>query len=137
MGPSSSIDTNILVHAIIQEPRAQYLNCCNLLRKPGHKYRVFDTAIIEAVFVFNTFYEQERIAVAKNLTLFFEQFGEALDYNRTIVKMILPFWVEHPALSFVDCYLAFMAGLGQVEPLITLDTKLANQHPSAILIPKS
>ena len=126
-----SIDTNIIVHAIIQEPKEQYLRTCNLLTQPDCTFRVFDSAIIESVYVFETFYIDSRAKIAEFLTNFFYQFSDTLDYNRTIVKMVLPYWVEHPALSFTDCYLAFMADYSGVCPLMTLDKKLASQHPAA------
>ena len=129
-----SIDTNIIVHAIVQEPKEQYLKICDLLTQPSCTFRVFDSAIIESVYVFESFYTDSRAKIAEYLTNFFWQFSETLDYNRTIVKMVLPYWVEHPALSFTDCYLAFMASLSQTEPLMTLDKKLAAQHPGAELL---
>lgn len=129
-----SIDTNIVIHAIVQEPRDQYAKACSMLSKEGYTYTVFDSAIIEAVYVFETFYEKSRLQIARDFTLFFEQFGNNLDYNKTITKMILPFWVEHPALSFTDCYLAFQSSLIQAEPLMTFDKKLASQHPSVKLL---
>ena len=129
-----SIDTNIVIRAIIQEPRGQYIKAYSMLSKGGSTYTVFDSVIIEAVYVFESFYEKSRLQIARDFTLFFEQFGDNLDYNKTITKMVLPFWVEHPALSFTDCYLAFQSSLTQAEPLMTFDKKLASQHPSAKLL---
>ena len=48
-----------------------------------------------------------------------------------VMETVLPFYAEHPALSFVDCYAAFEAEKKGWEPLYTFDKKLANQHPSA------
>ena len=127
----SSIDTNVIIHAIIQDPINQYKKTCSILSDTTRRFRVFDSAIIEVVYVFTTFYGKSRAKTAEELTLFFYQFEDTLDYNRTIVKMVLPYWVEHPSQSFTDCYLAFQAEFSGVTPLLTFDKKLSAQHPSA------
>lgn len=132
--PSDSIDTNLIIHGIIADPQSMRERIWDFFERSGSTHRVFDVAISEAIYVMDSVYEQTRTQIAENLTLFFEQFGDKLDYNRTITKMILPFWVEHPSLSYNDCYMAFMAELSSVEPFLTLDKKLANQHPVAKLL---
>ena len=129
-----SLDTNIIVHGIINEPALQRQKIWDFLTNSPSRHRVFDMAISEAAYVFGTTYGQTRNEIANNLTLFFHQFDDKLDYNRTMIKMVLPFWVEHPSLSLNDCYLAFEAEFRNAEPLMTLDKKLAAQHPSAKLI---
>ena len=131
---SDSIDANILVHGILGDNLDQREKIWQFLSEPDSIHRVFDIAISEAIYVMDTFYEQTRVEIAKNLSLFFEQFDDRLEFNQTIIKMILPFWVEHPSLSFNDCYMGFTAELENAEPLMTLDKKLAAQHPSAKLI---
>ena len=131
---ADSIDTNIIIHSILDEPGAQRERIMQFLNRPDATHFVFDIAISEAVYVLEKFYLQSRIEIANNLTLFFDQFNDCLKYNKAITKMILPFWVEHPSLSFNDCYLGFRAEFDSVEPLFTLDKKLAAQHPSAKLI---
>ena len=127
-----SIDTNIIVRTIIADNRAQREAAWRLLSEGKH--RVLDAAVTETIYVLESVYQQDRLSIANELTSFFHQFCNTLDYNITIVKMILPFWATHPSLSFVDCYLAFSSELLQTEPLITLDKKLAAQHPSAKLL---
>ena len=129
-----SIDSNIIIHGIIGTPSSQRDRIWDYLSESDFCHYVMDIAVSETIYVLDTFYKQTRIEIAKNLTLFFNQFDDKLKYNRTIIKMILPFWVEHPSLSFNDCYLGFMAALNGQDPLITLDKKLAKQHPSAKLL---
>jgi len=131
---SDSLDANIIIHGIVGSPSCQREKIWKFLSTAGTTHRVFDLAVSEVVYVLDTFYEQTRREIAENLTLFFEQLEEYLDYNHTITKMILPFWVEHPSLSFNDCCLGFYAEFENVEPIITLDKKLASQHPSAKLL---
>ena len=132
--PSDSIDANIIVHGIIADPQSMRERIWDYFEQSDSLHRVFDLTISEAIYVMDSIYEQSRAQIAENLTLFFEQFGDKLDYNRTIVKMILPYWVEHSSLSYNDCYQAFMAELSNTEPFMTLDKKLARQHPSAKLL---
>lgn len=131
---SDSLDTNIIVHGIINDPSFQRKKIWDFLNNTKSKHRVFDIAISEAVYSLATSYGQTRVEIMNSLTLFFNQFEDKFEYNRTIIKIILPFWVEHPSLSFVDCYLSFQAELENAEPLMTLDKKLAKQHPSAKLM---
>ena len=126
-----SIDTNIILRMVAEDNPTLRDISYDYLNRDGSKHRVFDVAIIEAVHTLKSYYQQSRTQIAENLTSFFYQFSDTLDYNRTIVKMVLPYWVEHPALSFTDCYLAFMADYSGVCPLMTLDKKLASQHPAA------
>jgi predicted nucleic acid-binding protein len=46
----------------------------------------------------------------------------------------LSHYVNHPKLSFEDCYLAETANQNNAEPLYTLDRKLAAQHQSVELL---
>lgn len=54
-----------------------------------------------------------------------------VEISSFIMDAVLPFFAEHPALSFVDCYAAFEAEKKRREPLLTFDKKLASQHPNA------
>ncbi|MDR2922738.1 MAG: hypothetical protein LBU85_05290 [Treponema sp.] len=49
----------------------------------------------------------------------------------------LSIYTTHPKLSFVDCYLEVLARKTDTTPLLTFDTKLANQLPGTQLISKS
>lgn len=132
---SDSLDTNIIVHGIVGDPLNQRKRIWDFLNSPkASVHYVSDIAISEAVYVLYGIYQQTRAETARSLTLFFDQLDGRIKYNRTIIKIILPFWVEHPSLSFNDCYMGFEAGLTNAEPLFTLDKKLASQHPSAKLI---
>ena len=131
---SDSLDANIIIHGIVGDPASWREKIWHFLDDSDSQHRVEDIAISETIYVLDKYYDQTRVEIAKNLTLFFCQFDDKLNYNRTIMKMILPFWVEHPSLSFNDCYLGFRAELDNAEQLFTLDKKLASQHPSAKLI---
>lgn len=131
---SDSLDANLIVHGIIDDPILKRKKIWDFLNNSKSCHHITTIAISEAIYVFDTYYKQTRTEIANNLTLFFAQFDDIFNYDRTIIKMILPFWAEHPKLSFNDCYMAFRAELDNAEPLFTLDKKLAAQHPSAKLI---
>lgn len=57
-----------------------------------------------------------------------------IEISSFVVDTVLPFFAEHPALSFVDCYTAFEAEKKGRAPLLTFDRKLANQHPSVEMV---
>ena len=44
-------------------------------------------------------------------------------------------YLDHPKLSFTDCYLAAHADHRQALPPYTFDKKFASQHPAARLVP--
>jgi hypothetical protein len=55
------------------------------------------------------------------------------DSKRSLSNAI-PFWVEHPELSFYDSYLVWAAELADKTPYWTFDKKLAAQSSTAQLI---
>ena len=131
---SDSIDTNILVHYIINDVPGQREAVTKLLSTPGSFHRVSDLAITETVFVLETVYARSRAEIASLLTLFFSFFSETLSFDRSIFSKVIPVYVSHPKLSFNDCFLANDAEEYSAEPLFTFDKKLAKQHPSAKLL---
>lgn len=131
---SDSLDTSLIVHGIVGDTASLREKVWDFLNNSDSRHRVMDIAISETVYVLDKYYKQPRVEIARKMALFFNQFDEKLDYDRTITKMILPFWVEHPSLSFNDCYMGFKAEFEGAKPLFTFDKKLASQHPSAKLI---
>ncbi len=131
---SDSLDTSLIVHGIVGDTASLREKVWDFLNNSDSRHRVMDIAISETVYVLDKYYKLPRVEIARKMALFFNQFDEKLDYDRTITKMILPFWVEHPSLSFNDCYMVFKAEFEGAEPLFTFDKKLASQHPSAKLI---
>ena len=126
-----SLDTNLIVHYIIGEPKSQRRSVQLLLTEPGVLHHVSDLAIAEAVYVFSEHYLQSREQIVAELELFFNRHNDVLNYNRNLFELVFPYYVTHPALSFNDCCMAFYAELNNAEPLWTFDKRLAGQHASA------
>ena len=58
-----------------------------------------------------------------------------INCNQALFEKALALFIAHANLSFEDCCLAAYAQITDAEPLWTFDKKLANQAPSAKLIP--
>ena len=52
-------------------------------------------------------------------------------FNKGLIEDALNIYVDHPKLSFVDCYLAAITNITQEVPLWTFDKKLISQCSSA------
>ncbi len=124
-----SIDTNIILRAILNDIPEQCQKARKLLSRPNSSLHVSDLAIAETVFVLEKCLCYNRDTIAKVLNLFLST--PSLNYNAGLFTNVFPFYVEHPQLSFNDCCLAVYAALNQAEPLWTFDRKLAIQSPTA------
>ena len=131
---SDSLDANLIIHFILGDIPAQRQKVLTLLITKNTIHHLSDLAISETVFVLEKIYQQTHSEIAQELSLFFETYGSALNYNRNLINLALPFSAAHPSLSFDDICLAFYSELNSAEPLFTFDEKLSHQHPSAKLL---
>ena len=129
-----TLDTNLIIHYIINDVPSQRKAVAKLLADPDKIHTIKDLAISEAVHVFEAHYSQTRENIVANMQKFLEAFDDVLDYNCTLFWLVFPYYMRHPALSFNDCMMVFYAEIGQTEPLLTFDKALAKQHPSAKLL---
>ena len=121
-----SLDTNAILRVLLQDVPEQKRKVAELLTRPNVIYRLDPAVIIEAVYVMERApYDCSREQVRKKLGMLFklmnimcdiEAFSEAADM-----------YVEHPKLSFVDCYLAAVAEKNNASPLWTFDKDMAKQ----------
>ncbi|MBO7657221.1 hypothetical protein J6S55_01045, partial [Candidatus Saccharibacteria bacterium] len=82
------------------------------------------SAMMEVVFVLSgKIYQYPREKIAAKIKSILEL--PNLCCNKSIIKGALDVYVEHPKLSFVDCYLAVVTETSDELPLWTLDHKLA------------
>lgn len=129
-----SLDTCLLIRYITNDIPTQRQKVKKLLAKPSTTHILFDAALIETVFALENLYCFSRQEVVDHLNFFLTHYADEIDYNRSLTHAVFPFYLEHPKLSFADCCLATYAEINNAEPLMTLDKKLAVQHPSAKLI---
>lgn len=129
---SGSLDANVLLRILLNDVAEQHYAASKLLQGASRPFLIADTAIIEVIFVLGRNYEFTRSAISEViaglLTL------PEVNCNKVIFQNALTTFVQYPALSFEDCYLAANAELSRALPLWTFDKKLAKQSKGARLI---
>ena len=129
---TASLDTSIVVRILVGDNPTLCKKVLKLLSQ-DLIFIISDLALSETVYVLETVYRKSREEIGDLLQFFLTRYDDTIRYNRDLVASAMPFYIEHPKLSFNDCVLASLAELNHAEPLFTLDKKLANQHPSAKL----
>ena len=124
----SSLDTNILMRYIWKDVPGQREKVVKLLEDEDQIFYISDLVVAELIFNLKSD-RLHRKSIVGILNGLFSR--KNIRVNPFITNTVLPFYAEHPALSFVDCYAAFYAETENKEPLWTFDRKFANQHPSA------
>jgi len=127
----ASLDTNCLLRWFLGDVPEQQGRVEALLAT-GDPLVVDDAALIECVFALEYRAKLSRATIKAYLTT---AMGYPLVLNRTLWVPVLDTWVSHPKLSVVDVYLALKSKANGRAPLYTFDEKLANQVPSAQLVP--
>lgn len=126
-----TLDTNIVLRYIWKDVPGQREKVEKLLDEENSMFYIPDFVVSEVIFnlqqsnlrrssIVGTLYE---LAERKNIEI-----------NSFVMDTVLPFFAEHPALSFVDCYAAFEAEKKGRAPLLTFDRKLVNQHQSVRMV---
>ena len=72
-------------------------------------------------------YSREEVVAGINLISEFDN----IYFNKGLIEDALNLYVDHPKLSFVDCYLAAITNITDEKPLWTFDKKLISQCPLA------
>ena len=127
------IDTNVLVRLIVNDDPKQVKRAKKLFSHKDKLYVFEDAAMMEVVYVLSgKLYQQKREQIASNIKDIMRL--ENLVCNKGLIEDSLNLYVEHPKLSFVDCYLTAATAISQETPLWTLDKKLATQSPVAKLL---
>lgn len=127
-----SLDTNILLRAILNDIPEQSQKITELLDSNDTTFHIADLAIMETVYVLQTAYFRTRQEIVRDLSILF--CIRNINCNKNLFEKVFPIFLDHPKLSFADCCLSTYAELGQATPLYTLDHKLASQLNSAKLL---
>ncbi|MBQ3347969.1 PIN domain-containing protein [Candidatus Saccharibacteria bacterium] len=125
---NSSLDTNILLRYIWRDVPSQQASVNRLFDDTSQRFYISDMVVAELIFNLQNDKMKHNEIVDILMKIFEKKNVVVSDF---VMETVLPFYAEHPALSFVDCYAAFEAERKGWEPLYTFDKKLANQHPSA------
>lgn len=124
------IDTNVIIRLITGDDPKNYQKAKKLISRKNTTFILEDVAIMEAVYVLsgNQYnFSRKDISTSIDLISGFEN----VYFNKGVIEDTLNLYVDHPKLSFVDCYLAAITAISNETPLWTLDRKLAAQCPVA------
>ena len=119
-----SLDTNCLLRWLLGDVPEQ-TDLVNALITSGNDIAVADVALIETVFVLEKIKKISRETIAKAVSAVSDT--DNIRCSRELFMEVLPIYISHPKLSFVDCYLAVLTQRNRETPLLTFDKKLANQ----------
>ena len=125
---TNSLDTNIILRYIWRDVPGQREKVIRLLDDESRTFYISDLVLSEIIFNLKNDH-LHRTTIVRILNGLFQK--KNIIVNDFTKNTVLPFFAEHPALSFVDCYAAFEASKKGWTPLLTFDRKLANQHPCA------
>lgn len=128
---AESLDTNVLLRIVLQDIPEQFELAMSLVEREGVIYRISDAALLEVVFVL-TRMDVDRETIVAVLTRITSR--PNIKVNDVIGFELFWMYLQHPALSFTDCYLAMEATMNEAEPLWTFDKALAKQSGTAKLV---
>ena len=128
------LDNCIILRAFTMDVPEKAERVKKMMKREGVRYYVPDMAVMEAVHVmehkkYNYQYSRERI---KTVVLGFLSMKNICN-GTGIFDGVFKLYLEHPKLSFADCYLVVQAALQETIPLWTFDKKLASQTKEAKL----
>lgn len=124
------IDTNIIVRLITGDDSKNYKKAQKLISQKNKIFIFEDAAMMEIVYVLSSKsynYSREEVVAGINLISEFDN----IYFNKGLIEDALNIYVNHPKLSFVDCYLAAITNITGETPLWTFDKKLLAQCPIA------
>lgn len=127
----SSLDTNVILRYVWKDVPGQREKAINLIDDDSCTFYISDLVLSEVIFNLKNDHLR-RSTIVNILNGLFQK--KNILVSDFVKNTVLPFFAEHPALSFVDCYAAFEAEKKGREPLMTFDKKLANQHPSVKML---
>jgi predicted nucleic-acid-binding protein len=124
-----SLDTNVLLRMILEDGTDLSKRAERMLERDGVKYLILDQVIIEMVYILDKQKNYKREYIADIIVSLFNRHN--IEFNDFIFSNVIPLYVNHPKLSFVDCYLATVVEQKEAMPLWTFDKKLALQSEVA------
>ena len=118
------LDTNALLDWLLNRDEARTKRIDKLLSSVKELH-IPDVIVVELTFALEKFYELPRDVVSENINKLIDE--PAFNCNRILFRRALVDYIDHPALSFVDCCLIHYAELQRATPVWTFDKKLISQ----------
>ena len=124
-----SLDTNLLLRLFLGDVPDQAEKIGNMLAaaKPN-SFEVADAVLFECVWVMSgPMYGLDRRIIA-DIMMQLTRIPQ-IKCNRALIERVVPLYVRHPRLSFIDVCLVTCAEFSDALPLLTYDKKLAKALP--------
>ena len=118
------LDTNVLLDWLLDRDADRTAKIDALFTR-SLELHVPDVVIVELAFALEKVYELPRVLVADNLNKIIDE--AVINCNRSMFRRAIGEYVQHPALSFLDCCLLQYAELQNALPVWTSDKKLIQQ----------
>lgn len=123
-----SLDTNTLLRLVLADIPRQAAVVEALLTDTSKKFAVADMVFAEMVWVLQSgIYGYDRQHIATNLQSILAI--KQINCNRVMLERVIPLYVDHQKISFIDAYLSVYAELNHATPLLTFDKKLVSALP--------
>ncbi len=128
-----SLDTSVILRLLLLDRPDKVAEINDFIAAQGTGSLLLEDAVLlEVVWILGgPSYCLDRPAVSRAL-LKIASISQ-LKCNRALLYKVLPLYVQHPKLSFVDICLATYAELHHAAPLLTFDQALAKQLASTQL----
>jgi len=118
------LDTNVLLDWLLDRDHERTKLVDDLLGR-SKELHIADVVVVELAFALEKFYELPRELVSDNLSKVIDE--PVFNSNRILFRKAIVEYIEHPALSFLDCCLLNYAELQHATPVWTFDKKLVSQ----------
>ena len=129
---TGSFDTNAILRLLLGDIPEQQEQVLQLLDSATAPFAVADLVFAEAAFVMSRAYGMNRSDISQALRGLLDL--PEITADKQLLHAAFKVFVDRPALSFEDSYLAAFAETTSATPLYTFDRKLANQVSGARLI---
>jgi len=120
------LDTNILLRYFLRDYPDQWPRCVSLMEEIARGERsvlVSETVVFETVFVLEKRRQVPRPEIASALLSFIELSSVVLS-GKHVVRDAFALYVEHPGLSFADCYHVIFALKHGITQIFTFDKRI-------------
>ncbi|HVQ43568.1 MAG TPA: PIN domain-containing protein [Candidatus Saccharimonadia bacterium] len=128
----SALDTNLVLRLLLEDHPAQSPATVAMVAKGRRsEFTVEDVVLFECVWILQgSAYGFDRRLIADLITELTRI--EQIACNRLLISQVMPVYVHHKAVSFIDIALAVYAELNGTGPLLTYDKKLAKALPHLV-----
>lgn len=116
------LDTNLIIRFLVNDDVKKVSRVEKLLKDKTNKNILLDTVLAEIVWVLSSYYLLDKESVVEKIRALIHV--DTVQSNTFLIDRALTIWQENN-LSYIDAYLAAVAGLGNIT-LYSYDQKFAS-----------